>query len=176
MGQISLGLPKGSAEGSTSGRFHQGPTKVPPRFRQSFTKVPPSSAKVLQVSWCLWFSGADLSWAAKRFILGCQKVLREVPPSLVVWGRSVLGCHKVLWKVPPSLLYICLPVPSTLSCIFLSRVSFGALRHSKGLKEKWHVCLLGFFAANGFRLPKGSLECSPNCSAHLSESVPRFLG
>ena len=50
LGQIRLGLPKGSAEGST---------KVPPRFHQGSTKI-------LQVSWCLWFSGSP-SWAVKRF-------------------------------------------------------------------------------------------------------------
>ena len=44
LGQIRLGLPKGSAEG--------------------FTKA----------SWCLWFSGADPSWAAKRFREGSSKV------------------------------------------------------------------------------------------------------
>ena len=41
LGQIRLGLPKGSAEGSTkvSPRFHQGsPSFVSPRFHQSFTK------------------------------------------------------------------------------------------------------------------------------------------
>ena len=36
LGQIRLGLPKGSAEGST---------------------------EVLEVSWCLWLSGADPCWA-----------------------------------------------------------------------------------------------------------------
>ena len=119
LGQICLGLPKGSAEGSTKvpARVHQRstssvaslvlwgrsvlgrqkvPWKVPPRFQQGcttvlqvswclwfwgrsvlgrqkvlFTKVPArfhqGSTNVLQVSWCLWFSGADPSWAAKRF-------------------------------------------------------------------------------------------------------------
>ena len=33
------------------------------------------------------------------------------------------------------------------------------------------------FSSNGFRLPKGFLECSPNCPAHSSQqSLPRFLG
>ena len=40
---------------------------VPPRFDQGPTKVSP-----LQVSWCLWLSGADH--------LGCQQVLQRVPP------------------------------------------------------------------------------------------------
>ena len=47
------------------------PRKVSPRFRQDSTNVPArvhqGSTKVLQVSWCLWFSGADPSWAAARF-------------------------------------------------------------------------------------------------------------
>ena len=52
-GADRLGLPKGSAEGST---------KVPARMHQG-------SSKVLQVSWCLWLSGADPFWAAQRFRL-----------------------------------------------------------------------------------------------------------
>ena len=32
-----------------------------------------------------------------------------------------------------------------------------------------------FFAANGFRLPKCSLECSPNSCLHCSHSLLRFL-
>ena len=64
------------------------------------------------------------------------------------------------------------------STLFLhfSSVSFGVFSHSKGLRAKWHVCLLGFFAANGFRLPKGSLQCSPNSSLHWSHSLLWFLG
>ena len=86
VGQIRLGQLKGSAEGSTKilPRFHQGcasfvvslvfwassswaakrfyglhggSAKVPPRFQQGCTKV-------LQVSWCLWFSFVR---GAKRF-------------------------------------------------------------------------------------------------------------
>ena len=67
LGQIHLGLPNGSAEGSTEVplRLHQGSSKGAPRFHQgssSFMVFP------------------------------------------VFGGRSVLGCQKVLWKVPPSLL------------------------------------------------------------------------
>ena len=102
MGQIRLGPPKGSAEGST---------KVPPRFRQSSSKQ--GSTKVPQVSCCLWFCGADPSWTAKRFRRrfdqGFAKVpASKVPPrflkfvlSLVLWGRSVLDRQKVPQKVPP---------------------------------------------------------------------------
>ena len=43
--------------------------------------------------------------------------------------------------------------------------------HSKGLGTNWHVCILGFFGANGSRLQKGSLEGSPHCSLHLSPSL-----
>ena len=85
------------------GRFHQGSSKVPPRFHQGFTKVPPSfskfrgvsgslgqiwaakrfrgrfhqgSTKLLQVSQCLWFFGADPS-------LGCQEVHLGLPKGSV---------------------------------------------------------------------------------------------
>ena len=82
LGQIRVGLPKGSAEGST---------KVSPRFHQGSTEV-------LEVSWCLWLSGADPCWAAKRFRGRFRQGFTKVPPrfskfrgvsgSLV---RSVLG-------------------------------------------------------------------------------------
>ena len=68
------------------------------------------------------------------------------------------------------------PSSSTLSAFFPNSVSFGVFSHSKGLGSKWHVCLLGCFAANGFRLPKGSWECSPNSSSHWSHSLLRFFG
>ena len=61
-------------------RFHQGSAKVPPRFQQGSTKL-------LQVSWCLWFSAPNLSWAAKRFRLGLPKVLWKL--------------HLAFTKVPP---------------------------------------------------------------------------
>ena len=68
------------------------------------------------------------------------------------------------------------PSSSTLFNIFSNSVRFGVFSHSKGLGAKWHVCLLGFFAANGFRLPKGSLECSPSSSLHWSHTILRFFG
>ena len=87
LGQIRLGLPKGSAAG-----LHQGLTKV------------------LQVWWCLWFSRADQSWAAKRFRgrfdQGSTKVL-EVSWCLVsgFLGHIRLGLPKGsvgnLHEVPP---------------------------------------------------------------------------
>ena len=110
LGQIHLGPPKGSAEGSA---------KVPPRFHQGSTKVPPSFSKFRGVSGSL---GQIRPWAAKRFVLGCQKVLWKVPQGFIdvppsfskfrgvsgslgqirPWAakRFVLGCQKVLWKVP----------------------------------------------------------------------------
>ena len=36
--------------------------------------------------------------------------------------------------------------------------------------------LLGFFAANGFRLPKGSLECSSTSSLRRPQNLLRFFG
>ena len=81
LGQISLGLPKGSPEGSA---------KVP-------TTVHHGSTKALQVSWCLWLSGAGPSWAAQRFPRfhqGSTKVSRRFRTksfviSLVFWGASL---------------------------------------------------------------------------------------
>ena len=69
---------KGSVEGSPS--FHQGFTEVPPRCHQS----------------------------CASFVI-----------SLVFWGRSVLGRQKVLCKVPPSLFKLVSQLSSsTLFCIF----------------------------------------------------------
>ena len=51
------------------GRFRQGSAKDSPRFHQGSTKR-------LQVSWCLWFSEQDPSWAAKRF----RGRFHHVPP------------------------------------------------------------------------------------------------
>ena len=39
---------------------------------------------------------------------------------------------------------------------FLSSILDFCPTHGKGLGAKWPVCLLGLFAASGFRLPKGS--------------------
>ena len=100
LGQIRLGPPEGSAEGSTKvpamctkvppkflkfrgvscslGQVRLGPrgsTKVPPRFHQGCTtQVSRRSTTVAQVS----LSVADPSWAAERFRL--KKVLWKVPP------------------------------------------------------------------------------------------------
>ena len=84
VGQIRLGLPKGSAEGSA---------KFSPRFRGS-------SAKLLQVSWCLWFSGADPPLGCQEVHLGLQKGFVEgfieVPPRFRQGCASfaiALVCH-----------------------------------------------------------------------------------
>ena len=87
MGQVRLGLPKSSAQDSS---------KVSPRFYQGSTKV-------LQVSWCLWFSGADPrkvppTKAAPRFHQGSTKVAQ------VSWCLWFSGADPFLWKVPPPLL------------------------------------------------------------------------
>ena len=79
LGQIRLGLPQGSAESSA---------KVPLRFHQGSTMQ--GSTKLLQVSWCLWFSGADPSWAAKRFRGRFHQGSPSFVVSLVPWGGSVL--------------------------------------------------------------------------------------
>ena len=108
LGQIRRGLPKGSAEGSTNW------AKVPPSLHQ-----PCTCTNVLKISWCLWFSGADPSWAAKKFrrrfhqlgqgstkpspTLHLHQRSQNFMVSLVLWGRSVVGCQKVPQKVPPRL-------------------------------------------------------------------------
>ena len=110
LGQIHLGLPKGCVEGSTKvatrfhhvpPRFHQGCAsfvvslvfwgrsilgcqkvawKVQPRLQQGSTMFHQGFTKVAQVSWCLWSSGADPSWAAKRLCGRFNQGCNEVPP------------------------------------------------------------------------------------------------
>ena len=83
LGQIRLGLPKGSAEGST---------KVPPIFQQGFTKG--SSSFVVSLVFC------------SRSVLGCQKVPRyhvtHTPPFrrkrpimslLLGYSLGLFACH-----------------------------------------------------------------------------------
>ena len=88
------------------------PRKVPPRFRgrfrQGFTKVSPrfhqGSTKLLQISWCLWLSGADLSWAAKKFRLGLPKSSAEGSPRFHRGSTKVPSrFHQGSAKVPPRL-------------------------------------------------------------------------
>ena len=95
-----------------------------------------------------------------RFHQGCASFVI----SLVFWGYISLGLLKGSAKGFP-ITYLNLSASSsTLFAFFPNSVSFGVFSHSKGLGAKYHVCLLWFFAANGFRLPKGSFECSPNSS------------
>ena len=85
LGQIRLGLTKGSAEGSTKvpAKFHQGSTKVSPRFHQG------SSSFV--VSLVFW----------GRSVLGCQKVPRYHVSTIHLHSGesdpSCLCCWGILW-------------------------------------------------------------------------------
>ena len=82
------------------GRFRQGSTKVLPRIHQGSTKR-------LQVSWCLWFSEQDPSWAAKRFRArfhqGSAEGSAKVPPRFRQGFTKVSPrFHQGSTKVPPS--------------------------------------------------------------------------
>ena len=135
--------------------------------------------KALQVSWCLWFLKGS---ALEGFVEGSTKVSPRFHQGFAKFAQvsrrlvfSVLGRQKVLWKLPPSLLETCLRVPQLFFAFSPTALGLGFFSHSEGLGAKWQVCLLGLFAANGFRLPKGSLECSPNGSVHWPQSLLRFL-
>ena len=128
------------------------------------------------------FLGADPSWAARSFCGRFHKGFTKVEGcasfgiSLVFWGRSV-GVSKGSVEGSPITSLSLSPSSSTIFCIFpQQRQLWGLQPIVKCLGAKWHVCLLRFFAANGFRLPKGSLECSPNSSLHWSHSLLRFFG
>ncbi len=136
----------------------------------------------------LWFSGADPSWAAKSFRGRFHQGSAKAPPrfhqgftkvaqvSWSLWSSGAdpfWGAKRFCGRFPHHFFQL---VAQFLNFFFPNSVSFGAFSHSKGLGEKWHVCLLGLFAANGFRLPKGSLECSPNSFLHRSHRLQRFFG
>ena len=175
-GRSVLGLPRGSSWAAKRfcGRFHQG-----------FIEVPPSFSKFRGVSGSL---GQIRPWAAKRFILGCQKVLWKVPP------RFHRGSTKVSPRLRkfrdrfslPSLLYVCLPVPSTFFASFWTELALGSsaivkvLGHndtffSRGSSEKvlWRVppTILYISLPNGCYFIKSSLEGSANCGLHLPPSL-----
>ena len=91
--------------------FHQGFTKVPPRFHQGCNQVSPRFHHGCALVFCgrsvLLLKGSVLKGSVEgfteippRFHQGHARFVI----SLVFWGRSVLGRQKVLWKVPPSLL------------------------------------------------------------------------
>ena len=105
-------------------RFHQGSTKV------------------AQVSWSLWSSGADPSWAAKKFcgrfhLFFCSFFLNSVSfgvfshstglggkmKRLSSWGITLrqvaFASQKVLWSVPQTVFSMCL----TVSCHFFGQMA-----------------------------------------------------
>ena len=122
LGQIRLGPPEGSTEGST---------------------------KVLQVSWCLWFSGADPSWAAKRFHQGSTKSLQ------VLWCLWFSGAD-----------------PSWAAKRFHQGSSKGAPRFPKVLQVSW--CLWFSRALPKGSVLKGSVEGSTRFHQGFTEVPPRF--
>ena len=136
LGQIRLGPPEGSAEGSTkvSPKFFKFPWAGPsppgaPSFDRGSTKVSPRLRKF-------------------RYLSGLLGQICLGPPKGCVEGSlSLLQNVKLVSQFLNSFF-----------AFFPNSISFGVFSHSKGLGAKWHVCLLGFFAANGFCLPKGSLE------------------
>jgi len=123
-----LAVQNGSASHKRPGEM------IPPR---GFHHVPPKfhlgSAKVLQVTCCLRFSGAESSGG------GSTKIHEDCATfvmSLFFWGRSLLFLKEFCGGPPPSLLCICLSVPSIFFAFFPYSVTFGVFSHSKGLGAK----------------------------------------
>ena len=92
----------------------QSPTDASARFHQGSTKVLQMSSKFHQISWCLWLSGADPGWAAKRFCRRFHQGLTRVPPMFyqdstftsqmtVVSERFLEGSANCSLHLPPSL-------------------------------------------------------------------------
>ena len=160
LGANSVGLEKGSVEGSPN--------------------ICHSGLSVLLGPW------GKFRWPRKRFPGFCGRF-----PQLFFTfvSRSSLR-KKVLWKDPPTFLCICLPVfsgyveGSPNSSVHLSPNFLFEKGSGEGSLNFFPIALAlgpsaivkGLFAANGFRLPKGPLECSPNNSLHLSHSLLRFFG
>ena len=139
-GQIRLGLPKGSAEIST--------------------KVP---TKLLQVSWCLWFFGADPSWAAKRFRGRFHQGSAE--GSAKVSPRFHQGFTKVsprFHQASPSF-----AVPLGQICLGLPKRSFLGCQ-----KVLWRVHL-GFTEVPP-RFHRGSTKVPPRFHQGCTKVSPRF--
>ena len=145
LGQIRLGLPKGSAEGST--KFHQSSVKVPPssptvppwfsKFRGVSgslpRRVPPSfhqgSTKFLQVSWSLipcqirLDGGSTKFKVSPKFHQGFTKVSRRLRKFRGSAGGSpITSLHSHFLQF--------------FFAFFPNSVSFGAFSHSKGLRAK----------------------------------------
>ena len=116
------------------------------RFHQGFTKV-------LQVSCCLWSSGADPFWAAKRFRGRFHEGFTKVPSWAAKWFCLKRFCGRFT-KVPPRFT----EVPP--------RFHQGSTTVSlRLLKFRYLSGLLGPIR---FGVPKGSVEGSPITSSHLS--------
>ena len=91
---------------------------------------------------------------------------------MALWRRSVLGRQKVLWKAPPP----SLQTHFLNSFLAFSPTALGLgfsiiVKVLDGLGAKRRVCLLGLFAADGFRPPKGSASCSPKNLLHWYRSL-----
>ena len=164
-GRSVLGAPEGSTEGSTK-VFHQ-----TSRVQHGSTS---SSSFVVSLVLC--------RMVPRKVPPRLHRGFTRVPPRL----RKFRGVSGLLGQFAWAAKRFCGRFPHhffklvqfliLFFAFFLNNVSFAVFSHSKDLGAKWHVCFLGFFAANGFRLPEGSLERSPNSSLHWSHSLLWFLG
>ena len=136
-GQMCLGPPKGSAEGSTN---------IPPRFHRGSP-----SFVVSLVLWGRRFHRRFHQCSAS--VEGSTKVSRRLRNF-----RDLSGLLGQIRFVSERILRVFFPITSlylSLSsfnffAFFPSSVSFGVSSHSKGLGAEWHVWLLGFFAQMAF--------------------------
>ena len=119
------------------------PTAVVKVFGQNCFRTPYGSG-----SWWLWFSGADPSWAAKRFHQGSAKV----PASFHQGSTSfvVLNLKRFCGRFTHHFFTLVSHFLNSFLYFSLTASRFGVFSHSKDLGAKLHVCLLGFFAATGF--------------------------
>ncbi len=86
-----------------------------------------------------------------------------------VWCRSVEGSPITSWT--------CLPVPQLFLAFFPNSISFRVFSAiGKVLGQNDTFVFWDSLQQIGFRLPKDSLECSPNSSLHWSHSLLRLFG
>ena len=138
----------------------------------------------------LWFSGADPSWAAPRFHQGSAnatprlhrgftEVLRlrkfRDLSGLLSWADPFWGAKSFCGRFPHHFFKLVSQFLNSFLHFSPAALALGSSAIVKVLGQNG-TFVLGFLAANGFRLPKGSLECSPNTSLRWSHSLLRFFG
>ena len=126
--------------------------------------------------WVLGANSAGLEKSSLGSVEGSPEFSFFLSPSLLFEKGFVEGSPNFSLHLSPSLFW--LPNSSvrlSLNFLFEKGSVEGSPNFFRNSALGSSAIVKGFFPANGFRLPKGSLECSPNNSLHLSHSLLRFF-